>query len=70
MRDISVDESEELPQILHSLVTDSPAAVSGRSAGREGGGAESADGVDPELLTEAIRMGAPALMKLQVRVNG
>ena len=32
MRDISVDESEELPQILHPLVNDAPAAVAGRGA--------------------------------------
>ena len=32
MRDISVDESEELPQILHPLVNDSPPALAGRNA--------------------------------------
>ena len=86
MRDISVDESEELPQILHSLVNDSPAAVAGRGtdAGSssnprstpmshstaEGEGEEAAGGMDGGLLTEAIRMGAPALMQLQVRSGG
>ena len=85
MRDISVDESEELPQILHSLVNDSPAAVAGRGIGsktsshpelapishataeEEAQGA--AGGIDGGLLTEAIRMGAPALMQLQVRIG-
>ena len=32
MRDISVDESEELPQILHPLVNDGPPALAGRNA--------------------------------------
>ena len=68
MRDISVEESEELPQILHSLVRDGPAAAAGHSAMRtaSGEGGEGADEADRQILTEAIRAAAPALAKLQV----
>ena len=54
LRDIGVEESEELPQILHALVDDGPAAAVGR-----GGEAR-------EALTQAVRDATPALLQLQV----
>lgn len=57
MRDIGVDESEELPQILHTLVDDGAAAATGP--------------LKPEPLREAVlqavRDATPALLQLQVQ---
>lgn len=58
LRDIGVEESEQLPQILHALVDDGPAAAVGR-----GGEAR-------EALTQAVRDATPALLQLQVRLPG
>lgn len=58
LRDIGVEESEELPQILHALVDDGPAAAVGR-----GGEAR-------EALTQAVCDATPALLQLQVRLPG
>lgn len=54
MRDIGVEESEELPQILHALVDDSPEAAIGRRAEQS------------RALIQAVRDAAPALLQLQV----
>jgi hypothetical protein len=54
MRDIGVEESEELPQILHALVDDSPEAAIGRRAEQS------------RALIQAVREAAPALLQLQV----
>jgi len=59
MRDIGVEESEELPQILHMLVDDGPAAAVGPFQPAEA----------RELLLGAVRDATPALLQLQVRFS-
>lgn len=53
LRDIGVEESEELPQILHALVDDAPSAAVGRTAEHA------------PALTQAVRDATPALLQLQ-----
>lgn len=55
MRDISVEESEELPQVLHVLVDDGPVAAVG-----------AAPEAVREALVMAVRDATPALLQLQV----
>lgn len=54
MRDIGVEESEELPQVLHTLVDDAPAAAIGQGVEQ------------PDVLIQAVRDATPALLQLQV----
>jgi hypothetical protein len=63
IRDISVEESDDLPSVLEPLVEDAASAVLGRERGDAGGEGPAAR----ELLLEAVKAAAPALLKLQVR---
>ena len=60
MRDISVEESEELPRILAPIAEDAPAAVLG------GASALDQAPVDRDLLIMAIEAASPALARLKV----
>ncbi len=60
MRDISVEESEELPRILGAIAEDAPAAVLG------GASALDQAPVDRDLLITAIEAASPALARLKV----
>ena len=60
MRDISVEESEELPRILGAIAEDAPAAVLG------GASALDQAPVDQDLLITAIEAASPALARLKV----
>ncbi len=61
LRDISVEESEDLPRILGPLADDAAAAALGRS------GALDQPPPHRDALLAAIEAGAPALAKLRVR---
>lgn len=64
MRDISVDESEELPRILSPIAGDAPAAVLG------GASALDQTPVDRDLLITAIEAASPNLTRLKVSACG
>lgn len=64
MRDISMDESEELPRILSPIAEDAPAAVLG------GASALDQTPVDRDLLITAIEAASPNLIRLKVSACG
>ena len=64
MRDISMDESEELPLILSPVAEDAPAAVLG------GAFALDQTPVDRDLLIIAIKAASPNLARLKVSACG
>jgi hypothetical protein len=61
LRDISVEESEDLPRILGPLAEDAAASALGRAAALDQAP------LDRELLLAAIEAAAPAVAKLRVR---
>lgn len=63
LTDISVGESEELPQILHPLAYEAANAALGRDPAPEAGGGA----LGSHILIQSIEAGAPALLKLRVR---